>query len=229
MPASPFALLQTFEGINVPELVSVLILLLFSLALHEVAHGWVALRCGDPTARDLGRLSLDPLRHIDPIMTILLPIVLYVTTGWIFGGAKPVPVDYHRLRRPLRDMSLVAIAGPATNFLLAILFWALFRVAVQGFEVDPNMLVGRVLYQGVQFNLLLAAFNLIPIPPLDGSRVMAWILPTEMRLPYLRLERFGLLIVFGLLYLGLLRTVLLPVMGGMFVVVRFLVSGGGLW
>jgi len=179
----------------------VIALLVLSLGIHEAAHGWVALKCGDTTARDLGRITLNPIPHIDPVMTILVPAVLYLSGSPIFGGAKPVPVNYYNLRSPLRDMALVAIAGPASNFLLAI-FFALSWKCVLQFDVWNTTAVGpTVLLHAVFFNLVLAAFNLLPIPPLDGSRVMTWLLPGGLRDSYVMLERFGLLLVIAALYL----------------------------
>lgn len=215
----------------------VIALLVVSLGIHEAAHAWVALKCGDSTGRDLGRLTLNPIPHIDPIMTLVLPVLLYVTTGWIFGGAKPVPVAFHRLRHPWRDMSLVALAGPVSNFLLACVFFLGYRLAVDTFGMSPfmvrqgyeNQVLPAVLYLTTLYNLLLAAFNLIPIPPLDGSRVMAWLLPDDLRPAYARLERFGIVIVFALLWFGPLRRVIGGAMDGMMIAVNFIVSLGGLW
>jgi Zn-dependent protease len=172
-----------------------------SLGIHEAAHGWVALQCGDPTARDLGRITLNPIPHIDPFMTILLPAIGALTGGFIFGGAKPVPVSYHNLRSPLRDMALVALAGPASNFLLAAFFFLCWKILVQETGVwDANALGSIVLRRTVELNILLSAFNLLPIPPLDGSRVMTWLLPSGVRASYMALERFGLLLVVGLVF-----------------------------
>jgi Zn-dependent protease len=178
----------------------VIAFLVVSLGIHEAAHGWVALKCGDTTARDLGRITLNPIPHIDLFMTILLPTVLYLTTGFIFGGAKPVPVNYYRLRNPLRDMSLVALAGPASNFLLAILFYLAWKWVMRSEHYAVDSLLPMVMLQAASFNVLLATFNLIPIPPLDGSRVMAWLLPESLRASYVSLERFGILIVFAVIY-----------------------------
>ena len=177
----------------------VIAFLVISLGLHEAAHGWVAWKCGDPTARDLGRISLNPLVHIDPFMTVILPVFLYYTTGFIFGGAKPVPVAFHRLRNPLRDMSLVALAGPASNFLLAILFLLVWKIVISAELYAPDQLLPQVMQASMYLNLLLAVFNLVPIPPLDGSRVMTWLLPASMRAPYIALERFGILLIMGLI------------------------------
>ena len=174
----------------------VIALLVISLGIHEAAHGWVALKCGDTTARDLGRITLNPIPHIDPFMTILLPAIGYMTGGFIFGGAKPVPVNYYNLRSPLRDMALVAIAGPASNFLLAMFFYLAIKVLVFEVGVWPEGALGpRILGHALVLNLVLAAFNLLPIPPLDGSRVMTWLLPRGLRETYAGLERFGLILV----------------------------------
>jgi Zn-dependent protease len=189
-------------------MILVLLLLVISLSFHEAAHAWVAWKCGDSTGRDLGRITLNPIPHIDPFMTIILPgIMLLSRTGFLFGGAKPVPVNFNRLRHPWRDMSLVALAGPVSNFLLAFLFMAarkffirtgLYNEASDSIYLRSEDLLPQVLYSAVSFNILLTVFNLVPIPPLDGSRVMAWILPPGAREPYVALERYGLLIVFGL-------------------------------
>jgi Zn-dependent protease len=192
-----FALLQGPQRDPV-ETGLVIAFLVLSLALHEVAHGWVALQRGDTTARDLGRLSLNPLVHIDPIWTLVVPLVTYWTSGFIFGGAKPVPVNYYRLRHPLRDMALVAIAGPLTNLLLGVLFMLLMKASLSTGHYQETQLLPRVLDQVAFFNVLLAVFNLIPIPPLDGSRVMAWLLPPGLRGTYVGLEQIGMVIIVGL-------------------------------
>ena len=173
---------------------------MISLGIHEAAHAFVAWRCGDSTAKDLGRLTLDPLAHIDPFMTILMPAVLFFTTGMMFGGAKPVPVVYHRLRHPLRDMMLVALAGPLSNFLLAVLFLVVLKVLVYQAGFGADEVASEVMMASVRWNLLLAAFNLIPIPPLDGSRIMTWLLPAGLRYSYASLERVGMLLIVMLLF-----------------------------
>jgi len=181
----------------------VLALLVVSLGIHEAAHGWVALKCGDPTARDLGRITLNPVPHIDLFMTIVLPLMMLLSSGgkFMFGGAKPVPVNYYNLRKPLRDMALVAIAGPASNFLLAAFFYLCLKVVVYELHIwAPDALGERILEHAVGFNLALASFNLLPIPPLDGSRVMTWLLPSGVREPYQGLERWGLFLVVVFVY-----------------------------
>jgi Zn-dependent protease len=190
------------EHFNLIETALVIAFLVISLGIHEAAHAWVADLCGDSTAKDLGRITLNPIAHIDPFQTVLLPAMLYILSGgqMIFGGAKPVPVSYHRLRHPLRDMALVAIAGPASNFVQAIVFIVALKFAVYVGGYERGQLLPEVLVQSANLNLLLAVFNLLPIPPLDGSRVMAWLLPTTLREPYVALERVGLLLVMAFIY-----------------------------
>ena len=187
----------------------VIAFLVLSLGVHEAAHAWMAWKRGDSTAKDLGRLTLNPIAHIDPVMTVALPAIVYVLSGFVFGGARPVPVNPNRLRSPLRDMSLVALAGPASNVVLAILFLAIYKVFVYtGFYVGAaefprarqEQLLPLVLGAAVTFNVLLAIFNLVPIPPLDGSRVMAWILPAPLRESYVGLERLGMMLIFFLIF-----------------------------
>ena len=163
-----------------------------AVILHEYAHGWVALKLGDPTAKLLGRLTLNPLKHIDPIGTILVPIITKLTLGFPFGWAKPVPVNFTNLRNPKRDMILVAAAGPAINIVLALIASVLFPLGPQIFGL------------AVVINLMLAVFNMIPIPPLDGSRILAGFLPTSLARQYLFLEPFGFIILIVLLQMNAL-------------------------
>ena len=186
--------------------------LLLAITLHEVAHGWVALRCGDPTAKSQGRLSLNPLRHIDPVGTVLVPALLAIFGGFIFGWAKPVPVNYHRLRQPKRDMALVALAGPGANFIMA-LGWGLIMVigyhlqARMAWLGEPLLLMGGA---GINVNVMLGVLNLAPIPPLDGSRVLAGVLPDRAGAVMARMEPYGLIILVALIALGLFN-VLMPI------------------
>jgi Zn-dependent protease len=182
--------------------------LVLSLGIHEAAHAFTAWRCGDSTAKDMGRMTLDPIPHIDPIMTIVVPAVMYITTGMMFGGAKPVPVAYHRLRNPLRDMSIVALAGPISNLLLAVLFMLIYKGLVLEAGFTHKHIASQVMWNSAAYNTLLAVFNMVPVPPLDGSRVMTWLLPASLRTSYNSLERYGILIVVGLVWIGPLRPVI---------------------
>ena len=198
--------------LNTLQLLLVMALpLLLAITLHEVAHGWVALRCGDTTAQAQGRLSLNPLRHVDPVGTVLVPALLAVFGGFIFGWAKPVPVNYHRLRQPKRDMALVALAGPGANLVMA-LGWALAAVIGHGAQTTlpwlgtPLMAMGVA---GVNVNVMLGVLNLVPIPPLDGSRVLAGVLPDRYGQAMARMEPYGLIILVLLLVSGVLN--LMPI------------------
>lgn len=192
--------------------------LVVAVVLHEVAHGYVAGKLGDPTARNMGRLTLNPIRHIDPMMTIILPALLVAAhSPVVFGGAKPVPVNPGYFRNPRRGMAIVAIAGPITNFILAGLFYGLFELLVR---VRPEMilqpskvelfLAGWV-FQGILINLVLGTFNLIPIPPLDGGRIAVGFLPIRLARAYARLERYGLLLLFLFLWTGWFQKILTPI------------------
>jgi Zn-dependent protease len=179
---------------NIAGIVVLLIILLFSSILHEVMHGFVADRLGDPTARLMGRLTLDPRKHLDLYMSILLPLLLLLGgSPIIFGAAKPVPIDPFNLKEGRKDVALVALCGPLTNLVIAVVANLFIRAGIQtGF-------LSYLLYQVVTLNLLLALFNLIPIPPLDGSKVLALLLPEKTASEYLRIERFGMIILFFLL------------------------------
>ncbi len=178
-----------------------LTILIFSAILHEVAHGWVAGRLGDPTAKLMGRLTLNPRSHIDPMMSIALPLLLIISgSPVIFGAAKPVPVDPFNLRDGRRDMALVALAGPMTNILLAIIAALLIQTLSLSSIFDAqNSIIYVLLSTVARINLLLAIFNLVPIPPLDGSKVFALLLPERQANAYLSLGSVGMLIIFFLL------------------------------
>jgi Zn-dependent protease len=172
-----------------------------SITSHEAMHGFAADRLGDPTPREQGRLTLNPLPHIDPFFTILLPaVLLFSGSGIIFGGARPVQVNVRRLRNPRRDWAIVGAAGPLTNVALAFAFSALLSVLVHAGLAGPYSRVTEILSAGILVNALLAVFNLIPIPPLDGSRVLQLFLSGPTLSAYMRMERYGLLIIFGLVF-----------------------------
>ena len=183
-------------------------LFFLAIVIHEYAHGWVAYKLGDPTAKYAGRLTLNPLAHIDPMGTIFLPLMLiFMGSPIIFGWAKPVPINFSLLRQPKRDVLWVSTAGIAANILLAFVLSFLLRMGL--FPV--NSYGWLILNYGILINLVLAVFNAIPIPPLDGSRILMGLLPRELAYSYARLERFGFLILIGLLWLGLLNRVIWPV------------------
>jgi len=194
------------------QLAFVLVVLFFSVILHECAHGWVAYLMGDPTAKDQGRLTLNPIPHIDPFMTIILPILTFLFWGFPFGGAKPVPVNPFNFREPRKGMMVVGAAGPATNLGLSASFALFYHLARQtGFF---NEAIAVALVWAVVLNALLAFFNLVPIPPLDGSRIVAGVLPREAAAAYDRLAPFGLFIVVGFLMLGGFGLLLVPALKG---------------
>lgn len=177
------------------EILIPLVVLIFSAILHEVMHGFVANKLGDPTARILGRLTLNPMPHLDPIMSILVPaLLIFAGSPIIFGAAKPVPIDPRNFKDPKKDMALSALAGPLTNFGLAVIAAFLIR-----FVFQDAPLISPILYMIVLYNLILAIVNLIPIPPLDGSKVLVAFLPNELARAYLSIERFGIFILFFLL------------------------------
>lgn len=184
---------------------------IFAITVHEVAHGWVAKKYGDNTADALGRLTLNPIKHIDLLGTIIIPGLLLLSfTGFIFGWAKPVPVDARNFKRPLRDMAIVALAGPVSNLLMAIA-WALIArlgvtIGTQAEAVSLPLIYTGI--AGISINLVLALINLLPIPPLDGSRILMGFLPGYWAWQYSRLERFGFFILLALLYTNVLSAVL---------------------
>jgi Zn-dependent protease len=171
-------------------------ILLFSVVVHEYAHGYVAYRWGDPTAAVMGRLTLNPIPHIDPIGSVLVPTLLLLTGGFVFGWARPVPVNPANYRNRKWGDIAVSLAGPASNLLLALLFTGLWILAVSVLGMDPVLaILGQVFRTGILLNLILATFNLLPIPPLDGSHVLYNFLPQPLAYNYMSLSRFGFLIL----------------------------------
>ncbi|NCS66189.1 MAG: site-2 protease family protein [Hydrogenophilales bacterium CG03_land_8_20_14_0_80_62_28] len=184
---------------------------IFAITLHEAAHGYAALRFGDRTAKMLGRITLNPLKHIDPIGTILVPLITYLAGGILFGWAKPVPVNFSNLRRPKQDMFWVAAAGPGANILMA-LFWGAVIKLVHFLPLtdysQPLLLMGAA---GVTINAVLAALNLLPIPPLDGGRIAVSLLPPRWAYGLARVEPYGMFILIALIFTGLLSAFIGPV------------------
>ena len=186
-------------------------IVLVALSIHEAAHAWSADKLGDPTARLLGRVSLNPLVHIDVIGTVILPILAAISGLPIIGWAKPVPVNISRLRNPRRDFMLVAAAGPVSNLLQAFAAAMLFRVIVGGGDAGYNQSpIHALLVDAVQINVFLALFNLIPVPPLDGGNVLAGLLPPAAAQMFIRLREFGFIILYALMFTGILSTLIVP-------------------
>ncbi len=186
--------------------------LLFAITLHEVAHGWAALYFGDNTAQAQGRLSLNPINHIDPLGTVIIPLLLFFTGGFIFGWAKPVPVNVYRLRHPKRDMAFVALAGPSANIIMALIWVFVMAAGLHLIELLPWVSKPLVYtgFFGIIINLMLAMLNMLPIPPLDGSKVVAGVLPNTLSQAFVRLEPVGLIILVLLLATGWLGLILHP-------------------
>ncbi|MCK5722499.1 MAG: site-2 protease family protein [Gammaproteobacteria bacterium] len=189
------------------QLITIAIIpLLFAIVVHEVAHGWVARQLGDDTAYLMGRLTLNPLKHIDPVGTILVPLILILTVGFAFGWAKPVPVNFNNLRNRRRDTALVAVAGPFANLLMAIA-WALIAKLASLLPDSIAMLTSPLILMsmfGMVINAILMVFNLIPIPPTDGGRIATSLLPPRLGYQLSRVEPYGLFIIVALLLSGVI-------------------------
>jgi Zn-dependent protease len=199
--------------------------IIFAITLHEVAHGLVASRLGDQTARLSGRLTLNPLKHIDPLGTVVLPLIMLALGGIIFGWAKPVPVDWRNLRKPKRDMAWVAAAGPAANFIMMLL-WAVLAKLVLNFEEVFQGFTTPMLYMaraGVTINIVLMVLNLLPIPPLDGSRVVSSLLSARLAMKYNQIEPYGFIIILLLFVTGILGRILWPPIAAIYNIVMSLI------
>lgn len=222
-----------FSGEKLLTLVIILVIVLISMVLHELAHGWVAYLLGDDTAKEDGRLTLNPLKHLDPVLSFLIPILMFFSGGPIFGGAKPVPVNSRNLKHGAWGMALVAVAGPLTNFLIAIIaFFIGYFTGVLSFSATgvlqyaPN-LGGLIVLEVLLVNLGFGIFNLIPIPPLDGSRVLYAIAPDGVREVMSKMEQLGLVIVFAIIILfpNIISVVLGGAMDGILAFLKFIVGG----
>jgi Zn-dependent protease len=197
----------------VQRLAVVALPLIFAITVHEAAHGYVAWLRGDDTARRLGRITINPLPHIDPIGTVLVPVAMVLFFGFAIGWAKPVPVDVMRLKSPRRDSALVAVAGPGANLLMALL-WSLVMLASQHFLHSAHTVAYPLLLMagaGVFINLMLMTLNLLPVPPLDGGRILVGLLPLPVARVVASLEPYGMFILIGLLATGLLGAILWPI------------------
>ena len=177
-------------------------LLLVAMSIHEFSHGWVAYKLGDTTAKYQGRLTLNPLAHIDPFGTIILPIIMFLTIGFAIGSAKPVPINYWALKNPKRDMIWIGMAGPLSNIITAVIFSQIVKF------LPSATVLSEILRSFVFLNVLLGIFNLIPIPPLDGSRILTGFLPSEISKYYLSLEPFGFIIIVILIPLGFFNRIM---------------------
>lgn len=187
---------------------------LFAITVHEVAHGWAALKLGDKTAQMMGRLTLNPIKHIDPLGTILVPGLLLMFTGFMFGWAKPVPVTFQNLRNPKKDMAWVALAGPGANLVMGFL-WAMVAKLGLVLAVNDVLISGPMIYMGVAgvlVNGMLMLLNLLPLPPLDGGRVLVSILPPHLAWRVEKVEPYGFFILLALLYFGIVMMILWPLM-----------------
>jgi Zn-dependent protease len=203
------------EELNLLQRISVWVIpVLFAITVHEVAHGWMANRLGDPTARMLGRITLNPFKHIDPIGTILVPgLLLIAGVGFVFGWAKPVPVTPENLRSQKRDMVFVALAGPLANLVMAALWALVIKLGLSGLGGDFRGVMVFLSYvgaAGVLINVVLMVLNLLPLPPLDGGRVLSGLLPGAWSIRLDRIEPYGLLILLTLMVTGLLGHILMP-------------------
>jgi len=199
--------------------------LLFAITVHEYAHGWAAHKLGDNTAKNLGRLSLNPIRHIDPLGTIVVPLLLMISSGFIFGWAKPVPVNWHNLRQPRRDMALVALAGPGSNLLRALLWGAVMKVGYLYAGGEPDPIALYLIYAGtagIFINIILMVLNLLPIPPLDGSRVLSSLVSPDIARRLAQIEVYGFIILVVLLLTGILGQIISPPIFYIFKVIQSL-------
>lgn len=185
---------------------------IFAITVHEASHGYAAKYFGDSTAERLGRITLNPVKHIDPFGTILLPLILFFSTkgAFLFGWAKPVPVNFNQLRHPKKDMLWVAAAGPASNFVMAV-FWALLLAHVNDLPAAGRVFIAEMSVAGIGINLVLMVLNLLPMPPLDGGRIAVSLLPMQWATKLAQIERYGFFILIALMVTGVLGAIMTPI------------------
>jgi len=202
------------DNVNLVQRIAIWALpVLFAITVHEVAHGWVALKLGDRTAMMLGRLTLNPIKHIDPVGTLLVPAIMLMVGGFVFGWAKPVPVTWENLRNPKRDMTLVALAGPMANLLMVFLWAGVMKIGILLINTLPSLAQPMVYMAvaGVFINTILMVLNLIPLPPLDGGRIVTGLLPGPLSWKFSRIEPYGFLILLILFFSHILGKLMWPV------------------
>ncbi len=209
---------------NIAQTISIWALpVLFALTFHELAHAWLADRLGDPTARMLGHVTANPLKHVDPVGTVIVPLVLLSLGGFVFGWARPAPVNTRNLRSPRRDMALIAAAGPLSNLLMALLWALIMKIGLLLYH-DLNWVGAPLSYMGqagIAINVILFILNMLPLPPLDGGRVLSGVLPSQYADMLERVEPYGFFILIGLLVTGVLGIVLTPLYHGVSGVIGF--------
>jgi Zn-dependent protease len=218
------------------NLTTAIIPILIAITFHEVAHGYAAYKLGDPTAKDLGRLTLNPVPHIDLFNTVFMPIAMFLVSNgsFIFGAAKPVPVNFNNLRNPKRDIALVAAAGPLSNIIIAFISILLLKmlpnsIEISGIYAKILIPISKMLMYSIYFNIFLAAFNLLPIPPLDGGRIVTTLLPYKHAYQFAKLEPYGFIIMLGLWGVGLMTYIILPIQYLIKVIITiFLIPFGGM-
>ncbi|MDM8569988.1 site-2 protease family protein [Thiotrichales bacterium HSG1] len=207
------------EGFTLLQKIAVWTLpILFAITVHEAAHAWAAAKLGDDTALRLGRVTFNPIKHIDPIGTVIIPLVMLAISGFVFGWAKPVPVQFHRLRKLRRDTALVALAGPGANLVMAILWAIIGKIGIflLNYGYEPALFLAFMGSAGILINVILMVLNLLPILPLDGGRVLHSSLPDNLALSFEKLEPYGLIILVFLLVSGVLEKVMLPMVNSVY-------------